>query len=368
MKCIKCKKKIPDKSKFCNYCGTKQVMQHFYRRKDGLYEKIMNINGKRVAFRAKTEDGVFEKIMNYQEKQEKGLTFSEAADLWYDEHWESLSPTTQQGYKFAYDEILDYFGDDYIKQITHKDINQYIKQLPKTYARKTCLTRLSLLSMIFKHAIVEDYISENPCQYVTISKIHKSKKRRAPTSEEINIIKRNIDIEYKGFNIGFFVLFFLYTGLRKGEALALQYRDIDRNAALISVTKSVYFENNQPKLKPPKTEAGEREVIIPNIILNLLPNGKPKEYIFTEPNGTPMRNHFFEKAWAHWQDETGLDLTAHQLRHGHATLLHDAGVDVKDAQDQLGHADASTTQNIYTEVSAVRKNQTAKIFNEFLTQ
>ena len=71
MKCIRCKKKIPDKSKFCNLCGAKQERQHFYRRKDGLYEKFLVIDGKRVAFRAKTEEGVFEKIRLYEAKKEQ---------------------------------------------------------------------------------------------------------------------------------------------------------------------------------------------------------------------------------------------------------------------------------------------------------
>ena len=366
MKCIKCKKNIPEKSKFCNYCGTKQEKQHFYRRKDGLYEKILNINGKRVAFRAKTEDGVYQKIMNYQEKEERGLTFEEAAELWYDEHWETLSPTTQQGYQFPFDEIKDYFKGEYIKKITHKDINQYIKQLPSTYARKTCANRLCLLNMIFKHAIVEDYITENPCQYITIPKNHRSNKRRAPTSDEIKIIKKNIGVEFKSFPVGFLAVFFLYTGCRKGEALALKFKDIDYESKRIYITKSVYFVNNEGKLKPPKTSAGKREIIIPDFLLNLLPKGKKNNYLFCVRSGEPLKKDFFERAWNSWKKQTGLTLTAHQLRHGYATLLHEANIDVKDAQDLLGHADASTTQNIYTEVSKNRRVAVAKKLNEYL--
>jgi integrase len=59
-------------------------------------------------------------------------------------------------------------------------------------------------------------------------------------------------------------------------------------------------------------------------------------------------------------------LTAHQLRHGYATLLHEADIDVKDAQDLLGHADASTTQNIYTEVSDRRRKAVAEKINSYL--
>lgn len=366
MKCVKCKKKIPDKSKFCNYCGAKQKQEKFYRRKDGLYEKIMNIDGKRVAFRARTEEGVFEKIRTYEEKRATGPLFPEVAEAWYDEHWETLSPTTQRGYKSAYKEIKDFFKDEYIQKITHKKINQYIKQLPKSYARKTCLTRLMILNMICKYAVTEDIISDNPCQYITIPKGHKQTKRRAPTSEEIMTIKMNVGFVHRDFPIGLMAVFLLFTGCRKGEALALQYKDIDRKNARIKIYKSVYYVSNNPALKEPKTEAGKREIIIPSFLFNILPKGKTNEYLFSPDSNKPAKQHHFEKAWAAYQKETGLTLTAHQLRHGYATLLHEADIDVKDAQELLGHADASTTQNIYTEVSSIRKTAVQKRINEYL--
>lgn len=366
MKCVKCKKAIPDKSKFCNHCGAKQKKEKFYRRKDGLYEKIMNIDGKRVAFRSKTEEGVFQKIREYDERQKTGALFSEVADLWYDENWETLSPTTQRGYKAAYEEVKKYFGNDYIQTITHKKVNQYIKQLPKSYARKTCLTRLSIINMICKFAVTEDMLDDNPCQYISIPKGHKQTKRRAPTSDEIMTIKMNVGFVHNDFPIGLMAVFLLYTGCRKGEALALQYKDIDRKNARVKISKSVYYTSNNPALKEPKTEAGMREIIIPSFLMNLLPNGKSKDYIFSPTPDKLAKQHHFEKAWTAYQKETGLTLTAHQLRHGYATILHEADIDVKDAQELLGHADASTTQNIYTEVSSTRKSAVQRRINEYL--
>ena len=366
MKCKKCKKLIPDGSKFCNHCGSPTSQKKLYRRKDGLYEKIIKIDGKRVAFRAKTEDGVYKKILNYQDKEEKGLTFEEAAEMWYDEHWETLSPTTQKGYVCAYKEVKKYFGNCYIKQITHKDINRYIKQLPATYARKTCLTRLQLINMVFKCAITNDLCEINPCEYASIPKKHGSKRRRAPTNSEIEIIKKSIEVEYKTFSVGFLAVFLLYTGCRKGEALALQYKDIDRKSGRILITKSVYYEHNEGKIKKPKTEAGEREVIVPDVLLPLFTHGKPKDYVFSPTPDKPVREHIFRAAWNHWQETTGLDLTAHQLRHGCATLLLEAELEAKDIQEQLGHADITTTLNTYTEVSENRKKKTQSIINSYI--
>lgn len=148
MKCKKCRKEIPDGSRFCNHCGTPTEKKKLYRRPDGLYEKILTIDGRRVAFRARKESEVYKKICEYEQKQEQGPLFTEVAEMWYDEHWETLSPTTQNGYKFAYGEITEYFAGKYLRQITHKNINAYIKQLPKSYARKTCATRLTILNIV----------------------------------------------------------------------------------------------------------------------------------------------------------------------------------------------------------------------------
>lgn len=365
MICIKCKKNIPSKSKFCNHCGAKQKNEKFYRRKDGLYEKILTIDGKRVAFRSKTEEGIFIKIAEYTEKKDRGLLFTEVADLWYGEHWETLSPTTQKGYKHSFKEIKDYFKDYYIKELNHKLINKYIKQFPESWARKTCLTRLSIINMICKYAVTEDYITDNPCSYISVPKGHSKKKRRAPTEKEIQIIKMNAGFYHRGFPIGLMAVFIYYTGCRRGEALALQYKDINRKEKRVEINKSVYYISNNPHLKEPKTEAGKRKVIIPKYLLDLLPNGKPNDYIFSSDTKLAKQSHY-DYAWEAYQKETGLTITAHQLRHGYATFLHDADVDPKDAQTLLGHADISTTQNIYTEVSSQRIKSVEIQINDFI--
>ena len=366
MKCKKCRKTIPDGSKFCNHCGTPTEKKKLYRRPDGLYEKVLTIDGKRVAFRARKEADVYIKIANYEEKKEKGLTFREVAEMWYDDRWEELQPTTQKSYKSIYQELLDWFGDMYIAEIKHKDVGRYIKSLPKSYARKTCSNRLTVLSRICKYAISEDIIEVNPCECITIPDCHGSRKRRAPTSDEADKVRKSIDLMYKSFPVGFYVVFTLCTGLRRGEALALTFRDIDLESRTINVGKSMYFISNDGKLKTPKTEAGIREVVLPEFLVPYLPKGKPKDYIFSNGDGKPIQESFHRDAMEYWQEETSLHLTAHQLRHGYATLLLEIGLSAKDRQALLGHADVTTTENVYTEVSERRRKAVAEQINGYL--
>ena len=365
MKCKKCRKQIPDGSKFCNHCGTPLTdKKKLYRRSDGLYEKILIIDGKRVAFRAKKEADVYKKIREYEVRREAGPTFAEVADTWHTEHWCTLSPTTQKSDKAAYEEIKKYFDSDLIREITHKDINAYMKQLPKTFARKTCTKRLNIINMIFKFAVVEDIVTDNPCTYISVPKGHGSKKRRAPTSDEIEIIKKSTGVEYKSFPVGLYAVFLLFTGLRKGEALALTYGDIDFDEKTISINKSVFFVENHGRLKKPKTEAGIRTITLSDYLAQVMPRGKKSDYIFSSTPTEPMTEGFHQYAMVSWREQTGLNLTAHQLRHGCGTLLHEGDVKPKDAQEWLGHADISTTLNIYTEVSKKRKATVAEQINK----
>ncbi|MEE1219532.1 MAG: tyrosine-type recombinase/integrase [Ruminococcus sp.] len=367
MKCKKCRKEIPDKSKFCNWCGKPINDKKPYRRPDGLYEKSVTINGKRKVFRGKTERELNLKIAEFNNEVELGPLFKDMAEQWESEHFPTLSPTTQRGYSPAYNEVKEYFGDEYIKKITHKDINKYLKQLPSTYARKTVSTRLLVLNLIFKFAINEDVISESPCSYVSVPKGHGATKRRAPTEEEIERIKLGVNFTWQGFKVGLFAVFVLYTGLRKGEALALQYKDIDYNAARIDINKTVYYDVSVPMIKnSPKTNAGRRTIIIPQYLLKLLPKGNKNHYLFSEHPEKPCSKSTYEVGFRHWQKETNIKLTAHCLRHGYSTMLHEAGVDVKDAQALLGHADITTTQNIYTDVSNKQKEKAENLINKYL--
>lgn len=181
-----------------------------------------------------------------------------------------------------------------------------------------------------------------------------------PSIEETEIVKNSFDCTF-----GLFAYFLLYTGCRKGEALALQFKDINYTTKMINVSKSVYYVSNKAELKLPKTDAGVREVILLTRLADKLPKGKPDDYIFGDDNGNPMTAKKFLIMWGKYCEETGLTITPHQLRHAYATILFEAGVDEKDAQELLGHANISTLRDIYTHISKTRKSETANRLNNF---
>ena len=85
-------------------------------------------------------------------------------------------------------------------------------------------------------------------------------------------------------------------------------------------------------------------------------------------DGELIKNSLFTRKWEKYKEESGLDITAHQLRHTFATILFEANINVKDAQTLMGHSDISVTQNIYTHIREKRLQETAKALNKHIEE
>ena len=203
-------------------------------------------------------------------------------------------------------------------------------------------------------AILDGDITFNAASMAKLPKGLKKGKRSAPTENDMKIIAANIDRPF-----GFFPFFLLFTGMRKSEALALQKADIDMVNRGISVTKSLTYNGTKTFVKCPKTESSIRVVpIIPSLYTPLSDYlaSVDGDVVFPFPGnrnrepGGYIDHMTYLKLWRNYCDETGLKLTAHQLRHGTATVMFEAGVDMYTAQRILGHSNIHTTLGIYTEL------------------
>lgn len=362
MQCKKCKKAIDDDSIYCKWCGVAQKRDKkktMYRRPDGLFEKVVTLNGKRQVFRAKSEPEVYRKIAAYEEKQEAGRTFKEVAEEWKEEHFKTLSPTTQRGYSAAYNRAVDELGQEHIRGITPSVLKQFVDRFAaKGRARKTVANQVAVLNMVFEYAGLYDELKENPMQYVKVPKGLYSNPRELPSDKDIFIVKNSVNLPF-----GLFPFFILYSGCRRGEALAIKHQDIDRVKKEILINKSVYYISTRPELKLPKTRAGLRKIPLLDILAEQIPNGNRNDFIFGETG--PLARKQLDAAWEGYVKQTGIECTLHQLRHAFATMLYEAEINRKDAQEILGHADIHTTDNIYTHISETQRKNTANKLNEF---
>ena len=345
MICKKCKKELQDDWVCCPWCGLKckKDGKKMYQRSDGLYEKMLVINGKRKVFRAKTEKEVMQKIAAFKGEAEvkKTRLFREYADD-LEASWDSLAYNSLKGYVPALRRCVDSFGDLPVADITTYQIKLFLDNLGKTYARKTVTTNRNILSQVFDLALLAGDITVNPVDARLKTTGKTTEKRQESTLEDRSLIAAHWDESV----ISRLAYLIMMTGMRVGEALALNYEDINREKNQIKVSKSVYFVGTTPNIKEPKTKAGIRTIV-------LLPDVKERYQgtgpIFLNENGQLLRSFEVQRLWDRFRDKYGVKCTFHQLRHSFATTCAEAGVDPKTVQEMMGHSSYIVTDN-YTHV------------------
>lgn len=327
------------------------------RRSNGTYQQQVTliIDGVKVkkCFYGKTKREVTQRIAEFQTLQARGRLFRDVAEEWWREAERELAFNTTRSYKPAKERAVQRFGGTPIRQIKPSDINLFLREFIQdtNAADKTSRTQLLICNLIFRYAVSTGDIDTNPARDLTVPKGLKKEPRQMASADDIKRIKR-----FASCDFGLFAYMAMYTGLRHGELLALRWDDVDLQNRTISVNKSVYHVSNTPHLKAPKTEAGVRIVPIVNALLPHLQGGSG--YIFPDPKtGDLMTSAHFRSLWNRYTAESGVSCTPHQLRHTFATMLFEADIGDGDAQVFLGHAQISTTRDIYTHIREGRQKQ-----------
>lgn len=321
------------------------------RRKDGRWLKVVTINKKKVYFYSsadtekKAEKDIQRQLLEYQRKQDVSTTtLREIAQEWKERHFESISHKTQAEYTAMLGRIIDAFGDRRVDSIRPLEVENFIVSFAgKGYAKNTVSSQLMVFKMIMRAAVVQGIIDISPCESIKIPKNLTKKARDLPADETIQKIKSSIDCHF-----GMFAYLLLYTGLRRGEALALTYEDIDFENGTITVNKVITYESNQPIVRNyTKTTAGMRTVVLLDVLAEKLPKNKKGPVFF---NGEYMTQQAYKRHFDRYKKESGVQCTAHQIRHAYATILYEAGISDKDTQSLMGHSDISLTRNIYQHI------------------
>lgn len=323
-------------------------MPKYTRRKDGLVQTDITVNGKRHYFYARSERELRQKILAFQQTESEGPLFADVAAEWWETKQKTLSPNSLRNYSPAVERAITAFGTSRIRQITPADIEACISDFGLTHAAKTTATQLNIINQILRYARMHGYTSTVATDIVQIPRGLKRTPRLLPSESDVAAVKAHLDYPI----MGLFAYVLLYSGLRRGEALALQYRDIDKVNKKIHVQKSLCAYRNEPIIKTPKTEAGYRDVPLVDALIAAIPDGKPNDYLFLR-DGHLITDADFDTLWGWYRKEAGITATPHQLRHQFATLLYDAGIDKFEAARYMGHTTAQMTE-IYTHISRSR--------------
>lgn len=322
------------------------------KRADGRYVK--KIDGK--FFYGATEREVYKKILEYTDKKATGATFGEIADKWWTDVYDDLAAQTLRGYKPAYARAINELGNTFVKDITPRDMSAIFKRMAiQGFSKKTISNQRIIYNQILDYAVVNGDIQFNPCASVKLPSNAKKSTVIKPASNDDEARILNSDHPW------LFPFFALLTGLRKQEILALQWKDIDFDENIISVTKAIEHIGQTPHIKSTKTESGVREVPLLDILRAKIEvmRGDPDAYIFSQSNGIlPLTENQFERAYKKYCDDVGISCSSRQLRHSYATVAVEEDIAPKDLQNALGHADITTTMNVY---AAARKKSIEKV-------
>ena len=337
------------------------------QRADGRWAKTITVNGKKKFFYslAKTEKGatidINKQIAEYTIEQSDKCPFSKISGDWMNYHCNKIPYTTwKKCYRSSYNDVQSYFGDIAISDITAPECNKFLQTfIAKEYSQKKISTLKTVVSMIFDYAVINGITKYNPIKNIKLPAGLPKKPRKMPTDYEIEIIKEN----YTGFS--FLPYFLLYSGLRISEALALTYEDIDFDNKIIIVNKKLIHDDNTPIIiNQTKTAAGTRDVILLDRLAEKLSQNK-QGHVFTNNIGELYTKRQIQCEWNRWKKQHNITVSAHQLRHAYATLLYEAGIDVKTAQGLLGHADIHMTMDIYADIRTKQLDSARKILNNF---
>lgn len=314
--------------------------------------------------------------------------FSELADEWFEQYKNTVRESTYVAQKLAYKKhIFPLFGNLKISRISIPYCQTQVNHWYSYYKKYSNL--IGLTSSIFKYALSLRLIRNNPMDAVIRPKRKKridEERYSAPYYEKeellefLEIAKNYPDPIYPIFRI------LAFTGLRKGELLALRWKDIDFEKRTLSVKQTLATcDKWEIKFQVPKTEKSLRTISIDSETLQVIKRWqlKQKEYflkigikptkngeqlLFVSEENKPLYLDYVNHNLKIIIKENNLKrITPHGFRHTHCSLLFESGASLKEVQVRLGHTDIKTTMDIYTHVTKRQTEETANRFADFMS-
>jgi integrase len=309
--------------------------------------------GKRVrttkrGFKTKREAQDYYSNFIVMKQGEMDMLFKDFVAIYLDDMKSRIKENTLISKRYIINlKILPYFGEKRINEISVSDVRQWQASLMEQGYADTYLSTIQIqLSAIFNYASKYYQLSNNPCKVAGGMGKHNAGLKQIYTREQFDNFCNclmNKRISWMGFQVLY------YTGVRIGEMLALQIKDVDFEKKQLVVNKSYQRINMQDVITEPKTPRSNRVISLPDFLLVDL-----KDYIdsmgVVAPTDRlfPATKHFFENEKSRAVKESGMpDIRVHDFRHSHASLLIEMGFSPIAVADRLGHEKVSTTLNTY---------------------
>ena len=316
------------------------------------------------------------------------LTVSEWVDEYLRAYRTKVNPLYHAQDDVPYNRLKSALGDRMLYSIREIDLQAELNSLSGR-SFSTLDKYMQAMKRVFKKARKNKLITDDPAEDLTLPSYTKGT-HRALTPEEITLILKywNVPENYAGL----WVLLMLFCGLRRGEMMALDWSAVDLDARTLTVRQTAVINSNQIVIEQrAKTEAGVRILPIPDYLYAALAAIPVKRgFVCLSPRGKPLTESVVSDGLKRFNSvvnrmERGeppvqrgrrtdkepeppptFTLRYHDLRHTYATLLYNAGVDVKTAAYLLGHSDITVTMKIYTHLSEEQKAVSTQALTAYL--
>lgn len=343
-------------------------------RSDGRYELKRTIGydsdgvGIKKSFYGTNKDDALRKYHEFMSEAErraaekKATSFTSWADKWlYTYKQPDVKETTfNSTYKRPCNNyIIPYFKDRILQDITQLDIKQFLNSVSDR-SQSLIDKILICLNGIFESAIDNDLITKNPCRNVSAKSKAEKEKKRTYDKASADMLCAS-DHKY-----ALYAHILLRMGLRCSELCGLQWKDIDLESGIMSITRALTCEGSQIFIDKPKSVNSRRKLNIPQDLLDRLKAHKnalvkdnklqSKEieemFVAVSQNGRHITpNHFGDKQLDTFYNAmkvpTDKRLSPHELRHTCGTLLYKDTKDIYHVSRFLGHSSIEITTRIY---------------------
>ena len=358
-----------------------------FLRKDGRWEGRVvvgykeNGNPKTKNVTAKTQAECKEKLQALKEqcgrttdRLKPDMPFGDWMDFWYQNFSKpKIRQTTMECYENRiYNHIIPEIGKIPLCKLTQNDLQQFYARLKKGGRRRlveyygeglsdrmvrschtTCRTAL-------EKAVTEGLITTNPAIGCRLPP-KKAKEMQVLTQDEIRrfLIQAHEEGYYE------FFLLELTTGMRRGEILGLQWKDVNISTGELHIRRQVVKKGAQTLISKPKTKSSIRTILLPPGMVEILAELKKTatcDWVFPSPvkEGEPRNPDSlygrFQKILKRAQCKK---VRFHDLRHTFATMALENGMDIKTLSAMIGHISAETTLNIYSHITDTMQRQAA---------
>ena len=310
-------------------------------------------------------------------------TYRELVALWWESYKNTIKPNSQQSMEgIVRLHILPVFGNYKLDKLTtpiiQQQVNKWADKANKgekgAYANYSFLNNIN--RRILQYGVTMQVIQHNPARDVIIPRKQQNKEHKVKffNNQELKqFLDYREDLDQSSYENFFdYVLYktLLASGCRIGEALALEWSDIDLKKGSISKTLNRYQETNTPKSK-----AGLREIDIDKATVSLLKQYKKRQQVQSWQLGrsegivfTPFTTKYAyacllrKRLQSHFKAAGVPDISFHGFRHTHATIMLYAGIEAKDLQYRLGHSNISMTLNTYVHATKEGAKKAVSIF------